>query len=107
MCLFTNVLLVDILTCETTRASEGQPLMSISIDSGVQRTYTTQPFDVLPNPVVQNMRLAGFPRELRGTIVSGALDYSLRGDNLGATLVQTLIFSLDGVELSRTVSSIC
>ena len=93
----------DIIVCVSGKSSTiSKPLISIIIDS-VETSFTQKQLSVLADPQVHNIYLNGSNIPLRSTIVSGGLDYSLRGRNLGATLTQTLVFVQGGTEISRSV----
>ncbi|KAI6654203.1 Plexin-A4-like isoform X2 [Oopsacas minuta] len=92
----------DTITCMTGMYSSiGRSLMTIRIDS-IEESYATSEFEVLADPQVTNVFLYGYETQLRAAIVSGALDYEMRGRNLGATLTQTLVFRMGNSEISRS-----
>ena len=98
--------LADTIVCITGASPDpSSPLMSIRIDS-VETTYISEALAVLEDPQVTNVYLVGVQGEqqLRQTIVSGVLDYQLRGRNLGATLTQSLVFMQGDREISQSVS---
>ena len=99
--------LADTIVCITGASPDpSSPLMSIRIDS-METTYIPEPLTVLEDPQVTNVYLVGVQgteQQLRQTIVSGVLDYQLRGRNLGATLTQSLVFMQGDREISQSVS---